>query len=533
MMMLKSGDSNLNRFSLAFGESAMGSLKQTILEQDFTFRKQVRELHRLYWTQKNLMNELCQNGVNAQVGNALFRNEGALLRNHQRNFNLQLPADVFISIDQKNYNNHLTETDLSKSRRKFAVEKSLLSSFGSGYNEIIDLEDSVDLDSQEKAKVSLKENHLCCVSSMVHFGEAQDRRLKEQMPHVSCVGIDDSSLGYVNNSYRNTHESEPVLFDLNTPVKDSDVHSSSQDFMLADNNTKNFENNESILDINVLSSAYPVEGTTGSSDGALISINETLIPSIELTKQEKGGDSTENLSNHEESEEDTLSSHTSAEDEAQQNALLGKSYGGYNSNGMRESSSYEKDIREPATLSITDDSVITQSHSTENEMSYFGKFKSEEQDIATTAAAQALMAISFGRSEITSKKFDVIEVAEVPFNDETDQLQDSSDSFETMTMHLSEIQNDEIMPDIPRLNVEEKEERMIRSKRGKGLRNFQKDILPGLVSLTRHEICEDLYSINYKFRRHTSSNARNFFAPVTRRRSRICSGRRQRRSFPW
>ncbi|KAL0914104.1 hypothetical protein M5K25_017608 [Dendrobium thyrsiflorum] len=529
MMMLKSGDSNLNRFSQAFEESAMGSLKQAILEQDFTFRKQVRDLHRLYWTQKNLMNELLQNGVNAQVGNALFRNEGALLRNHQRNFNLQLPADVFISVDQKNHNNlNLSETDLSKSRRKFAVEKSLLSSFGSGYNEIIDLEDSVDLDGQRKTKVSLKENHVSCVSSMVHFGEAQDRRLKEQMVHVSCVGIDDSSLDYVNDRYRNTHESEPVLFDLNMPIRDSDVHNSSQDSMLADNNTKNFEDNESILDINVLSSAYPVEGTTGSSDGALISINETPIPSIELTKQEKGGDSTENLSNHEQSEEDNLSSNTSAEDEAQQNALLG-----YNSNGMRESSSYENGIREPATVSITDDSVITQSHSTENEMSYFGKFKSEEQDMATTEAAQALMAISFGRSEITSNKFDVIEVAEVPFNDETDQLQDSSDTFETMTMHLSEIQNDEIMPDIPRLNVEEKAERMIRSKRGKGLRNFQKDILPGLVSLTRHEICEDLYSINYKFRRHTSSNARNFFAPVTRRRSRICSGRRQRRSFPW
>ncbi|KAI0501001.1 hypothetical protein KFK09_019219 [Dendrobium nobile] len=527
MMMLRSGDSNLNRFSQDFGESAMGSLKQAILEQDFTFRKQVRELHRLYWTQKNLMNELCQNG---RVGNALLRNESALLRNHQRNFNLQLPADVFISIDQKNHNNHLSETDLSKSKRKFAVEKSLLSSFGSGCNEIIDLEDSVDLDSQEKAKVSLKENHVCCeYSSMVHFGEPQDRRLKEQMAHVSCVGIDDSSLDYVNDHYRNTHESEPVLFDLNMPVRDSGVHNSSEDSILADNNTKNFEDNESILDNNVLSSVYPVEGTTGSSDRALIIIKETPIPSIELTKQEKGRDSIENLSNHEESEEDTLSSHTSD----QQNALLGKSYGGYNSNGIRESNSYEKGIREPATLSITDDSVITQSQSTENEMSYFGNFKSEEQDIATTEAAQALMAISFGRSEIISKKFDVIEVAEVPFNDETDQLQDSSDSFETMTVHLSEIQNDEIVPDIPRLNVEEKEERMIRSKRVKGLRNFQKDILPGLVSLTRHEICEDLYSINYKFRRHTSSNARSFFAPVTRRRSRICSGRRQRQSFPW
>ncbi|PKU62418.1 hypothetical protein MA16_Dca027994 [Dendrobium catenatum] len=41
---------------------------------------------------------------------------------------------------------------------------------------------------------------------------------------------------------------------------DSDVHNSSQDSMLADNNTKNFEDNESIFDINVLSSAYPIEG---------------------------------------------------------------------------------------------------------------------------------------------------------------------------------------------------------------------------------------------------------------------------------
>ncbi|CAD6258433.1 unnamed protein product [Miscanthus lutarioriparius] len=41
----------------------------------------------------------------------------------------------------------------------------------------------------------------------------------------------------------------------------------------------------------------------------------------------------------------------------------------------------------------------------------------------------------------------------------------------------------------------------IKLKRGRGLRDFQREILPGLVSLARHEICNDLHSIGYEIRK--------------------------------
>lgn len=44
----------------------------------------------------------------------------------------------------------------------------------------------------------------------------------------------------------------------------------------------------------------------------------------------------------------------------------------------------------------------------------------------------------------------------------------------------------------------------IKLKRGRGLRDFQREILPGLVSLARHEICDDLHSIGYEIRKTRS-----------------------------
>uniref|UniRef100_K4A7U5 Uncharacterized protein n=1 Tax=Setaria italica TaxID=4555 RepID=K4A7U5_SETIT len=65
----------------------------------------------------------------------------------------------------------------------------------------------------------------------------------------------------------------------------------------------------------------------------------------------------------------------------------------------------------------------------------------------------------------------------------------------------------------------------IKLKRGRGLRDFQREILPGLVSLARHEICDDLHAIGYEMRK---TRPRRSFGdggtPPTRTRlSRRCS----------
>lgn len=82
----------------------------------------------------------------------------------------------------------------------------------------------------------------------------------------------------------------------------------------------------------------------------------------------------------------------------------------------------------------------------------------------------------------------------------------SSDYFETMTLKLTESKADECLckPWIPEPQNEEDacvsslvptRRRRGHAKRGRQRRDFQRDILPGLVSLSRHEVTEDLQVI--------------------------------------
>ncbi|KAL6983403.1 hypothetical protein U1Q18_016790 [Sarracenia purpurea var. burkii] len=76
------------------------------------------------------------------------------------------------------------------------------------------------------------------------------------------------------------------------------------------------------------------------------------------------------------------------------------------------------------------------------------------------------------------------------------------DDFEAMTLKLTEIKEEEYMPkplDPERQVVEEtgtisvqNRPRKGQSRRGRQRRDFQRDILPGLASLSRHEVTEDL-----------------------------------------
>ncbi|KAJ0962063.1 hypothetical protein J5N97_029891 [Dioscorea zingiberensis] len=111
--------------------------------------------------------------------------------------------------------------------------------------------------------------------------------------------------------------------------------------------------------------------------------------------------------------------------------------------------------------------------------------------------------------------------------EEIEEPQYSSDSFETLTMGLPEITSDKYtMPAIPSKKVSGNDACKLR--RGKGLRDFQKDILPGLASLSRHEIREDFHNIEHALRKSRSRNRENWPIPVRSQRSRrFTANRRQ------
>ncbi|XP_057509347.1 uncharacterized protein LOC130791981 isoform X2 [Actinidia eriantha] len=81
-------------------------------------------------------------------------------------------------------------------------------------------------------------------------------------------------------------------------------------------------------------------------------------------------------------------------------------------------------------------------------------------------------------------------------------LSNEIDDFEAMTLNLTEITEEEYMPKPLILEIREVEEmgtvslsnrpRRGQARRGRPRRDFQRDILPGLASLSRHEVTEDL-----------------------------------------
>ncbi|XP_042411352.1 uncharacterized protein LOC122000916 isoform X2 [Zingiber officinale] len=95
----------------------------------------------------------------------------------------------------------------------------------------------------------------------------------------------------------------------------------------------------------------------------------------------------------------------------------------------------------------------------------------------------------------------------------------SSDSFETITLKLKEIRDDGSSVCDKLIDKDSRKDGSGYRLR-RGLRDFQKDILPGIVSLSRHEICEDLYAIKYELNQSSRISEGNCLIPIRSRRSR-------------
>ncbi|XP_022732619.1 uncharacterized protein LOC111286724 [Durio zibethinus] len=114
-------------------------------------------------------------------------------------------------------------------------------------------------------------------------------------------------------------------------------------------------------------------------------------------------------------------------------------------------------------------------------------------------------------------------------NEDKEQTQCSSDSFELMTLKLTESSGDDYSPSSkPVVSDAERKDLSIKLRRGRRLKDFQKDILPGLASLSRHEIREDinilegvLRSREYRKMRAKMVNGESWCTPVRSRRSRL------------
>ncbi|KAA8522257.1 hypothetical protein F0562_012930 [Nyssa sinensis] len=156
------------------------------------------------------------------------------------------------------------------------------------------------------------------------------------------------------------------------------------------------------------------------------------------------------------------------------------------------------------------------------------KQESAEVDVLIQQAAESLLHISLESPTSNQDLFTKAGLTEIE-NGEREQPQYSSDSYESIVLKLTESSMDDYCVSSKpfELNEMDKKDCGIKLKRGRRMKDFQKDVLPGLASLSRHEICEDINimegvirSREYKRMRARMGDGEKWFSPVRSRRSR-------------
>ncbi|KAL6979719.1 hypothetical protein U1Q18_021375 [Sarracenia purpurea var. burkii] len=162
--------------------------------------------------------------------------------------------------------------------------------------------------------------------------------------------------------------------------------------------------------------------------------------------------------------------------------------------------------------------------------SYKTKEESGVGDVLIQKAAESLLHFSLGNA--TCDKDCCAKVGSNGVeNKRRDRPQYSLDSYESIVLKLREDSVDDYCVSSKPFEVNEldKKDWGIKLRRGRRLKDFQREILPGLASLSRHEICEDINimetvirSREYKrMRSKILADGGNCFAPVKSRRSRV------------
>ncbi|XWS49768.1 hypothetical protein CRYUN_Cryun12cG0031100 [Craigia yunnanensis] len=180
------------------------------------------------------------------------------------------------------------------------------------------------------------------------------------------------------------------------------------------------------------------------------------------------------------------------------------------------------------TLSGEQDQRSSDSNEIKHEC-YNNREESAEVDDLIQIAAESLILISLENSA-SYRDSSTQAVSNELEKEDKEQPQCSSDSFELMTLKLTESTADDYSVSSKPFEVSDSERNdfSIKLRRGRRLKDFQRDILPGLASLSRHEIREDinilegvLRSREYRKMRAKMAKGESWCTPVRSRRSRL------------
>lgn len=545
-MMLRTSELNLD----VFGE-LKDDIRGTMLHHESIFKHQVRELHRLYWMQKTLMRELYQKQLDAKEGKLTMTaslkedNVGSLEvakgksvdvnSTNDRGFNLELPASAYVEHSAKYFRNNGISRPVNYVRD---INNDIVEGKGDHLlcHEVIDLGDTVEImPHAEEADVPLHGFKIpamkcqmtsCSISNVACdmpssskvekimpgflldlnqvYGECSESLQERKVNHAgwndsnSLVGLVDASTTVSNNKQEEpvTDSSKPRLsIDLNMPQEDEFSY-----------HTTN---------------GHPINHTF-SSQSSTSSVAQAEV----LWKGQSNNNG--NISNSNDSHSE-LSLKIAKKKELSSTQNEKSSFGEKQASTVTaENNNIEKDsvlnhARSEDTISTYAVKPLTREEKQQENLS------KDPNDHAVSDAAKILADISLATRQ-TRDDSSTKEEKE----DDNCRPEFSTDSFETMMLESAEVTSyDENLVMVQAMEIEKEEEvgsgrrvNRLRRSRGRVVKDFQKNILPGLVTLSRQEIYEDMHSIGYELRKNGGRRARgggrggsNWFEPVRSKRS--------------
>ncbi|XP_068317935.1 uncharacterized protein [Pyrus communis] len=164
---------------------------------------------------------------------------------------------------------------------------------------------------------------------------------------------------------------------------------------------------------------------------------------------------------------------------------------------------------------------------------------SAELDVLIRAAAEALVGISLESSSYYQDCAYEVGGSTKMETKESEQPQ-CSDSYELLTLNLAGSTEDTycVSSKPSEVNYNDSKEFGVKLRRGRRMKDFQRDVLPGLASLSRHEIREDitimetvLRSREYKKLRGKVVDGQSCCTPVKNKRSRLNYVPRRKRNL--
>ncbi|XP_020094349.1 uncharacterized protein LOC109714238 isoform X3 [Ananas comosus] len=489
MMMVRGGDLNLNCSPQSFEDSIWEGLKQAMLQHELIFRDQVRELHRLYWTQKNLMHELLWKGSDLQTHSLMtqskeddFReltsNSCELQKRPARDFDLELPADGFVSDES------------------FEVKSSVCDETGFNTREAGDHHSGINLN----ARGTVEEDPSLVRSNEAEIGgvwSESNADLREPREKGKEQTLSAGSNACSDSPPSQSDEKQKLQIDLNISLDDDAMYilpDHSQMFPSPSTSSSVVHHGNLHKDPSEICREYCESDNRFSKEFCTAVQPNLVFPALEISGEMAANgpirhphDSHMPVDSESGRQLSTVTFSNNSKDD--------KLHTSVGSSDLPPS--VDGDLGEKRTHNDGSEEDTVSSHAVAESEKLYDKVAI---DHVVTRAAETLLSFSFVNPtclmDCLDRNIDVA-IAETSYLP-----QYSSDSFERIILNLEEIADDGLSA--PAITNNKENVCGIKLRRGRGLRDFQKDILPGLVSLSRHEICEDLHTIGYELRKNRS-----------------------------